>query len=182
MKPTAKQKAKRLFLKANTAWDQGDVGTAFDLFQRAAELGDPGSQLDLGYFFDCGIHGTKDKSKALHWYYRAYRQGDASAASNIATIHRDCKQPAKMVWWFRRALAMGNDDALLELGQSYQTGIGVRKDLSRAERCYQRLVASRAVTEHSRKEATKLLAKLKRRRTNGSSCSPSTKRHNAERN
>lgn len=181
MKTKAKQEANRLFLKANAAWDAGDVKTAFDLFQRAAELGDPSSQLDLGYFFDCGLHVPKDKSRALYWYLRAYRQGKASAASNIATIHRDCKNPTKMVWWFRRAIAMGDNDALLELGKSYQTGIGVRKDPNRAERCYQRLVASQAVTEHGREQAMKLLAKVRMHRTTKSACSPSTKRKNAER-
>ncbi len=56
----------KLFVEANTAWDAGDLRRAFQLFSRAAELGDSSSQLDLGYFFDRGLHVKKDKTKAMH--------------------------------------------------------------------------------------------------------------------
>jgi len=163
MNATARAKANnRLFVKANTAWDKGDLQSAFELFKRAAESGDSSSQLDLGYFFDCGLYVKTDKKKALHWYHLAYRQGDAGAATNIATVHRDCGRPGRMIWWFRRAVVMGDHDALFELGKCYETGIGVAKNLGRALRCYRHLLASEHVTESSREEATKRLSRLQR--------------------
>ncbi len=167
MKATARERANnRLFVRANTAWDRGDLRTAFELFMRAAETGDSSSQLDLGYFFDCGLCVKKDEKKALHWYYQAYRQGDAGAATNIATVHRDCGRTGRMIWWFRRAIAMGDHDALLDLGKLYESGIGVAKSPRRAQQCYRRILASEHVTESSREQATKRLSRLQRHEEN----------------
>src|SRR6266487_5019790 len=65
----AKKENNKLFVKANTAWDKGDLRRAFELFSCAAKSGDSSCQLDLGYFFDRGLHVKKDKKKAMHWYY-----------------------------------------------------------------------------------------------------------------
>jgi TPR repeat protein len=152
----------KLFVKANTAWDRGDLRRAFELFLCAAESGDSSSQLDLGYFFDRGLHVKKDKKKAMHWYYQAYRQGDAAAANNIATLHRDSGRLGKTVWWFRRAVAMGDHDALLDLGKCYETGVGLPKSPRQATLCYRRVLASKQVTEFSKKQAQRRLARLAR--------------------
>src|ERR1700722_16725425 len=88
----------RPFLKANEAWEKGDLGRAFGRFSLAAIRGDPPSQLNLGYFFDRGIHVKKDKAKAMYWYYQAYRSGDASGANNIATLYREERKYSKMLW------------------------------------------------------------------------------------
>jgi len=61
---TRSKKNDKLFVEANAAWDKGDLRRAFELFLQAAKLGDRSSQLDLGYFFDCGLHVKKDKKKA----------------------------------------------------------------------------------------------------------------------
>jgi TPR repeat protein len=150
------------FVEASTAWDNGDLRRAFQLFVRAAESGDSSSQLALGYFHDYGLYVKKDKKKAMQWYYQAYRQGDAGAANNIATVHRDRGQTGKMIWWFRRAIAMGDHDALLNLGKNYESGVGVVKSPMRALNCYRRLLASEYVTEFSWEQATKRLSKLLR--------------------
>jgi uncharacterized protein len=155
----------RLFRAANAAWDRGDLRRAFEVFSRAAEAGDRFSQLDLGYFFDTGLYVRKDKEKALHWYHRAYRQGEASAANNIATVQRERGQHGKMVWWFRRAAALGEDDAFFELGRCYEMGLGVRKNFDTAKRLYRRVLTSRDVIEDTREQAGKRLAKLEKLET-----------------
>jgi len=55
---------------------------------------------------------------------------------------------------------MGEHDAFLDLGKSYETGIGVAKNPRQAEHCYRRLLASEHVTESGREQATKRLSKL----------------------
>lgn len=164
-KKSAKDNAK-LFVEADAAWDQGDMRRAFELFLRAAESGDAASQLDLGYFFDYGLHGKQDKQKAMYWYYQAYRQGDAAGANNIATLHRERGHDGKMVWWFRRAVAMGDHDALLELGKYYETGVGLPKSPRLAMLCYRRVLLSEQVTEFSKEKAKRRLARLKRHENN----------------
>jgi TPR repeat protein len=45
--------------------------------------------LNLGYFYDRGLGVRRSEAKALYWYRRAYRRGDASGANNIGTIYRE---------------------------------------------------------------------------------------------
>jgi uncharacterized protein len=152
----------RWFRAANVAWDRGDLRRAFDLFSRAAEAGDRASQLDLGYFFDTGLYVRADKAQALHWYHKAYRQGDEGAANNIAIIHREMGQTGKMIWWFRRAAALGEHDAFFELGRCYELGLGVPRNFDKAKRLYRRVLTSRDVIENTREQACQRLARLEK--------------------
>ncbi len=154
-------RADRLFTEANVAWDKGDLEKAFALFARAAEMGDVSSQIDLGYFYDNGLFVKKDQSRAIKWYYKAYRQGDAGAANNIATVYRDLGETKKMLWWFRRAAELGDLDVLLELGRRYEAADGVPRNLSKAVDSYRRVVASRHATEDDKVKAESRLSALK---------------------
>jgi TPR repeat protein len=136
---------------------------ALALFTQAANLGDVSSQLDLGYFFDQGLSVKKDKKKALEWYRRAYRQGDAGAANNIATVYRDWGDTRKMLWWFRRAAAMGDIDVLLELGKRYEKGLAVARNPAKAKVFYRRVLVNKCATEDDKAEATARLAGLRER-------------------
>jgi TPR repeat protein len=160
-KKSGVHKCERLFVEANTAWDDGDLQKAFVLFTQAAELGDGASQLDLGYFFDNGLHVKKDKKKALHWYRKAYVQGDASAANNIGTVYRDLGDKKRKLWWFRRAAALGDGDVCLDLGKIYDRGRDVPKNLAAAERFYRRVLSTENVTQCSKEEADNRLARLR---------------------
>lgn len=152
----------QLFKEACSAWDSGDLTTAFEMFSQAAETGDASCQLNLGYFYDCGLHVAPDRRLARQWYHRAYRQGEASAASNIATLFRDVCDYGRMIWWWRAAIRMGDDDALLELGRCYELGRGVPLDRDRAKQHYERLLDSSHTTEASREAAQQQLKGLRR--------------------
>ena len=157
------QEMNRLFTEANAAWDKGELQQAFVLFTQAARLGDRSSQLDLGYFYDQGLSVKKDKKKALEWYRRAYRQGDAGAANNIATVYRDFGNTRRMLWWFRQAAAMGDLDVLLDLGKRYEEGLAVPRNAARAKVFYRRVLADKCATEDDKGEATTRLAGLRER-------------------
>jgi hypothetical protein len=159
-KSSATRKRDRLFRTADAAWDRGDLERAFGLFFQAAEAGDPFSQLNLGYFFDTGLYVDRDKQKALHWYHKAYCEGEAAGANNIATMHRQSGEFGKMVWWFRRAAALGNDDAFFELGRCYEEGLGVVKNVAKARRLYGRVLVSKNVMHNTREQAVNRLANL----------------------
>lgn len=152
----------RHFKDACAAWDGGDLSRAFELFFLGAEAGDASCQLNLGYFYDCGLHVARDRRVARHWYHRAYRQGEASAASNIATFYRDAHEDGRMIWWWRAAIRMGDGDALLELGRCYESARGVPLDRDRAVECYDQLLASSHTTEASREAAEARLKHLRR--------------------
>jgi len=154
------EEKQRLFTEANTAWDNGDLRKAFTLFLRAAELGDKASQVDLGYFFDNGLSVKKNKKKALEWYHNAYQQGDAGAANNIGTVYRDLGETKRMLWWFRKAAAMGDPDVLLDLGKRYESGLAVPINLGKARVFYRRVIASPHATDDGKAEAKTRLSEL----------------------
>jgi hypothetical protein len=70
-------------------WDKGRLKEAFQLFSSAARAGDLSSQLNVGYFYDCGIGTKQNKKSALRWYMKAHKRGNSSATNNIGTIYRD---------------------------------------------------------------------------------------------
>jgi tetratricopeptide (TPR) repeat protein len=105
----------REFARACALWDRGDIRGAFRLFLSLAERGASVAYLNLGYFFDRGLGIQKSEAKALFWYRRAYRNGDASGANNIGTIFRDRGQARRAIAWFSRALRGGDTGAALEL-------------------------------------------------------------------
>lgn len=156
------KKSDRQFKDACSAWDCGNLRRAFELFSQGAEAGDASCQLNLGYFYDCGLHVARDQKLARHWYGQAYRQGEATAASNIATIYRDAHDYRRMTWWWRAAARMGDGDALLDLGRCYESGHGVIKNLERAVQCYVRLLESSHTTEASREAAKIRLRHLRK--------------------
>jgi TPR repeat protein len=157
------KKPDKLFIEANAAWDKGDLQRAFTLFLQAAKMGDRSSQLDLGYFFDNGLYVKKNWREALQWYHKAYEQGDASGANNIATVYRDMGDTQKMLWWYRKAVAMGDDEVLLELGKRYEAGLEVSENKEKAKEFYHRVVESAAVSECAREEAGNRLASLEKK-------------------
>lgn len=151
--------SKSLFEEASEAWDRGEVAIAQKLFQQGAKDGDESCQLNLGFFYDEGIAGEKDKKKAVTWYRKAYKAGCSSAASNIGTVYRDAKEYKRALWWFRRGLAMGDCDALLEIGKLYEKGHGTKKNPEKARSYYTKIlaVAEGLVTEDTREQAAKRL-------------------------
>jgi TPR repeat protein len=144
-----------------SAWDSGDVKAAFRLFRSMAESGDKGAWLNLGYFYDVGLGIRKNRTEALRWYRRAYRAGDSSAASNIATVYRDEGKHRLAFQWFFRAASMNDGDAEVEVAKRLLSGVGVMKDRSRAVTVLKRAVASNRITPAGRDEAVELLKQIK---------------------
>lgn len=149
-------KADELFRRGHEQWERGRLRSAFLLFLAAAKRGDTGAQVNLGYFYDVGIGTRPNRNAALLWYRKAYRAGERTAASNIATIFRDEKKLNKSISWFQRAVELGDGDANLELAKIY---LRDKKDIRRAalylkETCRARV---KDVTASSKEEAKRLL-------------------------
>src|ERR1700686_677579 len=114
-----KSKLDAMFVRADKLWNCGQVRNAFKLFIMAAKAGDRGAQSNVGYFYDNGIGVRRDSSAALYWYMRAYRRGDAIAATNIGTIWRDKNMPQRALSWFARAVKLGDEGSNLEIAKHY---------------------------------------------------------------
>lgn len=95
-------------------YEKGRLHDAYLAFYRAAKLGDPQAQVNLGNLYDAGEGVKQDRKRASHWYKRAIHKGVPEAAYNLAVSY---KQQGKIRWaryWFKRAAEMGDEDAIEE--------------------------------------------------------------------
>jgi TPR repeat protein len=152
-------KSDALFVRADKLEDSGHLKAAFRLFLAAAKAGDTGCQLNVGNYY-CGGKGIRrNLSRGLYWYKRAYRHGDASAASNIGMTWRNEGNPKRALAWFRQAVKMGDDEANLEIAKYY---LANENDPRKAIPYLERVCRSKRVTEAGAEEAAKLLKQGKR--------------------
>jgi TPR repeat protein len=150
------------FARASELWDQGNHKRAYKAFLNLVEDGDAGAQLNVGYLYDLGIGVTKDETKALYWYRRAYRQKHPSAAINIGTVYRDRGERARAVEWFLRAAKLGDDSGLFMAAKLFLED-GTQQQ--RALKYLKTIVQSRTACQADVEEATRLLATTTRHRS-----------------
>ena len=137
--------------------DQGRADVAFRAFKAWAELGATDAYNKLGHMYDTGEGTRANRALAIHWYMRAYENGESSSASNLATIYRDSGQAKLEFEWYMRAAQLGDGDSLVEIGMRYLTGKGVRRSLPSARKALRAALRSKSITEASIDTARKLL-------------------------
>src|SRR5947209_6425449 len=108
-----------LFNEAEKYEEKGDFTNAFKRLLIAAQLGHRMSQLNLGNFYASGTGVRKNLEKAAHWYKEAYKNGDSDGALNLAIDRRNEGRTRSAVIWFKKAIAMNNGDACIELAKIY---------------------------------------------------------------
>jgi hypothetical protein len=133
-------------------------GYAFRLLKTASEGGHKVAAASLGYAYDVGLGTNRNKRQAVRWYTVDYRNGHSGGAANLATVYRDFGDLRGAFGWWMRAAAMGDGDAMGDVGYCYQYGIGVRKNIASARRMYRRAIAARDISMSGREEALYNLA------------------------
>ena len=63
-----------MLVRAHEQWESGKHRSAFRLVLSAAQLGDPGAMMGLGYYYDMGIGVKKNRAAAIKWYKKADRR------------------------------------------------------------------------------------------------------------
>jgi len=148
--------AERLFLEAERFEEKNDFRNAFKCLLSGAQLGDSGSQLNLGNFYASGKGTKKSFEKAAHWYKKAYKNGYSTAALNLAIDRRNQGNVRSAVIWFKKAIEMGDGEACIELAKIYKTRKGGGKAAVRLLRRALRLNRD-CISEAGREEAESLL-------------------------
>jgi len=159
-KRSRKSKTDDLFTRADELEERGKLKSAFRLFLAAAKAGDTSCQLNVGNYYSDGKGIRRNLSRGLYWYKRAYRRGDASAASNIGITWRNDGKPKRALSWFRKAAKMEDDEANLEIAKYY---IGYEKNPRKAIPHLERVCQSNKVTEAGAEEAAQLLKQARRK-------------------
>jgi hypothetical protein len=117
-----------------------DARQAAYWYEKAAEAGDPESQLQTGYLYAAGIGVEKNPALAVHWYQLAAAGGLASAKVNLAVAYLwgsgVGKNPDEAIRLLEEAAGKGVGRAAGYLGVIYQYGIGVPANSDTADWWY----------------------------------------------
>lgn len=88
-----------------------DYGESWHWYMMAAELGDPGSMMNVARFYE-GDRGMKQdlKTEAM-WYIRAAELGYTEAYISAGILCYHIKDIDGCLWWLREAVRVGEKDA-----------------------------------------------------------------------
>ncbi len=114
----------------------GDYGNAYKLSCLLAEGDDLKAIRFLGWLYARGEGCEKDKNKAITFFDRAAKRGDAEALFGIATIYYEEKDYSKAIFYLEGAKENGFTPAWKWLGIMYHLGLGVDKDIDKAFELY----------------------------------------------
>jgi TPR repeat protein len=89
-----------------------DSTKAVSFFTRAAEAGFFDAQYCLGLAYDKGRGVQVDEAKARSWYEAAARNGSASAQCNLGVLYLRQNDLVSAAYWFLKAAAHKQDEAL----------------------------------------------------------------------
>ena len=117
----------------NGKWITKNHTKAFELYIKSAESGNPYAQYNVGYCYDNGDGVTADSKKAVEWYRKSAEQGHADAQYKLASLIGDSQNAFE---WYKKAAHQDHADAQYEVGECYQSGSGVTKDLKKAIEWY----------------------------------------------
>ena len=85
-----------------------------------------------------------------------YRHGDSSGAINIAIVHRERGNWKAMLAWSRKASALGDGDAELDMAKCYLQGRGTLRSRAKVLKHLRRAIRSSHISPAGREEAVAL--------------------------
>ena len=119
-----------------------DAKMAAYWFERAANLGDPSAQNEIGFFYQTGAGVAKDEQRAFHWYQLAAANGSREAKVNLAIAYLwglgVAAQPELAQKLLEEAASARNGIAAAYLGDLARNGIGSQSGESEARRWYEK--------------------------------------------
>ena len=130
------------FEKASVFAARKDYAEAVKWLKKAADLGEPNAQYNLGLFYYNGQGVKQDFEEAVKWLKKAAGQSVVFAQYNLGVCYyggQGVKQDyAEAVKWFRLAADQEFPAAQYNLGLCYATGKGVKKNRSEAKKWFRR--------------------------------------------
>ena len=137
-----KEQADEIYLKAKKWQDDGNYKKAFELYQKAADMGSMDAVAGLGWCYYNGNGVEKDLEKALEYNSEAADAGVARAQNNLGLMYDDGegvnKNKVKAAELYRLAANKGDANAQCNLGFMYEDGVGVPQDFAQAVEWYRK--------------------------------------------
>ncbi|NVB77619.1 MAG: sel1 repeat family protein [Kofleriaceae bacterium] len=105
-----------------------DLRAARRCLERAAALGDTDGMSSLASLLADERPTASTLKRAAALYRTAYRNGNTTAAYNLAVLHKRHGRHRLAVAWFERAYRAGDPSALLQLGLAELYGVGTPRN------------------------------------------------------
>lgn len=125
-----------------------DFPKAAKWYEKAAELGDTHAQGALAFLYCSGKGVLIDREKAKYWADKAVLRKDDMGEYTLGRLSLLDEPPdvKKAVYWYRKASGQRNPWAQQALGEMYEEGKGVKRNLAKA-RYYYGLAAKSGIEE-----------------------------------
>ncbi|TAK84829.1 MAG: hypothetical protein EPO20_13390 [Betaproteobacteria bacterium] len=111
---------------------------AFQWYERAARQGFEASAMNLAQMYEKGLGVKEDRAEAQKRYRALAAQGNGEARYRFARLAAAAGQYDEAVKAFERSVREDDYRAMLDLGELYEQGHGVQKDVKRALALYER--------------------------------------------
>lgn len=124
--------------------EQKDMARVIELYRRAADLGEPIAQNNLGVLYANGfVGGQQDFVRAKEWYEKAAAQNNPHAQNNLGDLYEsghigDGPNYVRAKEWFEKAAAQGHAGAQFSLAYLYANGRLGEPDYVRAKEWYEK--------------------------------------------
>ena len=117
-----------------------DMTKAFELYERAAELGSKEAHYNLGYLYNKGTDVQKDMAKAIRHYEVAAMLSDVQARNNLGCEEEIAGNYDIALQHWKIAAKMGDQNALDAVKKMFMGGLVTKADYATALRGYQSAV------------------------------------------
>jgi hypothetical protein len=128
------------YLLGGAYFNEKDYLNARREAQIAADAGDPGAQVLIGFMYQSGIGVVKNYFTAASYYQKAVDAGDGRAMANLASLYSTGSgaplDNEKALALYEKAVEAGNAFALGQTGVMYFNGKGVPRDYAAAEQYF----------------------------------------------
>jgi uncharacterized protein len=134
---------RQLYLKANQAYDDGEIYLAQRMWLGLAEQGHGDAAFKVGMLYDRGETVAPDPKQAASWYARAAKSGNVYAQHNLGVAYAngdgvEANIITAVEWWLKAA-EHGNVDSQYNLGIVYAMGTqGYARDITKAAQWWRR--------------------------------------------
>ncbi|CAG8492996.1 6155_t:CDS:2 [Ambispora gerdemannii] len=129
------------FFFANGFGTPRNIKKVLQFYEKAAKLGDPLGQQELGLLY---FYNYRRYKLAFFWLHKATESRMGGAAYYISKIHSKGYgvKPSKCLgmYWLKKSAELGYFDAAIELARFYESGIEQPKNLCKAFYCFKKSV------------------------------------------